>query len=289
MYSKFIYGSMLLLLTSSIQAAPNARDIMKKVENRDDGKSQYSISVVATCRYTRKGKSIRCSEKPRIKVLEGVSKDFGKNGKDSRSVSVIKKPAAEAGIGFLQYDYDDPSKDTDQWMYLSAMGKVKRLISGNDDEPKSGTLFGSELSYEDVERPHIDDYTYKLIKEEVWQGRPCWVIESRPTPKRARKSNYSKSTQWIDKERLLSLQSQVYDRTGRPIKLIVVSDVVKVDGIWVGKKININNLQTRRVSTMKTEKLIINPKVDNALFKVRTLTDGAYREEKLNSLRAKLK
>ena len=50
---------------------------------------------------------------------------------------------------FLQYDYENTDKESDQWMYLSALGKVKRIVSGNDDEPKKGSFFGSEFGYED--------------------------------------------------------------------------------------------------------------------------------------------
>ena len=287
---KTILTLLVLVIALPLHAAEvNPRDIIKRMIDRDDGRSQYSRSVVATCKYQTTDGKMRCAETPRVKVLEGAQKDYGKNGKDGRSISIILKPAAESGIGFLQYDYDEPGKDSDQWMYLSAMGKVKRLVSGNDDEPKSGTMFGSEIAYEDVERTHIDDYLYTLVREEDFQGRPCWVIESVPTPKRARKSNYSKAVQWVDKERDIMLQAHIYDRTGRPIKHIVASNVENVGGIWVTKLLNINNVQTQRISTMKTEELVLNPVINDGLFELRTLTDRAYREQQLNELRAKLK
>lgn len=273
------------LLTGNLHAAPSARDIIQKVIDQDNGKSQYSVSTVATCRYQVTNKKMSCAEQPRVKVIEGVQKDFGKNNKDSRSISIILEPAAEKGIGFLQFDYDDPNRDTDQWMYLSAMGKVKRLVSGKSDEPKTGTLFGSEISYEDVERPHIDDYLYKIIKEENYRGRPCWVIESQPTPERARKTNYSRGVQWIDKEYFQMVKAQLYDRGGRPIKEVIASDIEKIDGIWIARRLNVNNVQSRRISTMKTDKIRLNIKVDDRLFSQRTLTDGAWREQQLQVLR----
>lgn len=275
----------LLMISAPLMAAPDAREIMRQFNERDDGKSSYSLSVIATCRYQQDKGKMRCVENPRVKVLEGVQKDFGKNGKDSRSVSIIVKPAAEQGIGFLQYDYDDPKHDSDQWMYLSALGKVKRLVSGDDDAPKSGTMFGSEIAYEDIERDHLDDYHYTLLREETFQGRDCWVIESKPTPERARKSNYSRGISWIDKERMIMLQAQLYDRTGRPYKHVLAYDVQKVDGYWTAMKLNINNLQSQRITTMKTDKLVMNRPVQDALFSLRTLTDGAFREQQLNQLR----
>lgn len=284
---KIILMMSLLLVSSQFAYAANndPLEIMRRVSDLDNGDSQYSRSVIATCRYQIKAGKMACAEKPRVKKMEGASKDYGKDGKDSRSINIILQPAAEKGIGFLAYDYDNPNRDSDQWMYLSAMGKVKRIVSGSDNEAKSGTMFGSEISYEDVEPTHVEDYVYKLVKEETFAGRPCWIIESRPKPHRARKSNYSRSVSWIDKERDLVLQSQLYDRSGRPIKHILFSGYEKVNGIWISKRMNVNNIQSRRITTMKTEQVIINPSVEDGLFKLRTLTDGAYREQQLRILR----
>ena len=278
----------LAALPAPVAAAPDPRAIMQQVIDRDDGEARYTRSVIATCRYRKQGGKIKCVERPRVKVLEGVEKDFGPEGKDTRGVTIVLEPAAERGIGFLQYDYDDPDRETDQWMYLSALGKVKRLVSGKANEPKRGTLFGSEIGYEDIERPHTEDYVYTLLREEEWDGRPTWVIESRPTPKRARRSNYSRAIQWIDRERMLTLRVLLYDRGGRPVKQITMSNVFRQDGIWVVGRLNVNNVQTRRITTMKTESIVINPVVDDELLTLRTLTDGTFRERRLEALRARL-
>lgn len=281
---------LLMVITPQLMAqTPDPRDIMQQVIDRYDGDSQYTRSIIATCRYRKQAGKIQCIERPRVKVLEGVQKDFGPQGKDTHGVNIVLEPAAERGIGFLQYDYDDPDRETDQWMYLSALGKVKRLVSGKNDEPKRGTLFGSEIAYEDVERAHIEDYVYTLLREEDWDGRPCWVIESRPTPKRARKSNYSRAIQWIDKERLMALRILLYDRGGRPVKQIAMADVFAQDGVWIVRRLNVNNVQTRRITTMKTESIVINPEVEDDLLTLRTLTDGNFRESRLQALRARLK
>ena len=275
-----------LALTATSVAADDARDIIQKLLQRDDGRSQFSRQTVATCKYRINNRRLSCTEKPRIKIVEAVSLDTGKNGKDVRSVMIIQEPPAERGIGFLQFDYDEPGRDTDQWMYLSALGKVKRIVSGNDDEPKTGTLFGSEFGYEDTEKAHIDDFTYQQLPDETYQGRDCWVIESVPTAKHARKSNYSKSVQWIDKERLMMVKANLYDRSGRLVKQMTQSDFVQQDGIWIARKMNMNNVQSERISTMKIEDLRINVRVDEAMMSERTLTDAAYRENHLQKLRA---
>lgn len=279
----------LLLLASQSGYAADARAIIKQVLDRDDGRSEYSRQTVATCKYTLNNQRLQCSERPRIKVMEAIRKDSGANGKDSQSIMIIEEPPAEKGIGFLQFDYDQEGKDSDQWMYLSALGKVKRIVSGDEDQPKTGSLFGSEFSYEDTERRHIDDFTYTIVKEEPFAGRDCWVIESKPTPAQARKSNYSRSEQWIDKERFIIHKAIMYDRRGRANKQLIMSDYQQHDGVWVAHKMNINNVQTQRITTMKTENITLNLKVEDAIMSQRTLTDGAFREGHLARLRSAIK
>lgn len=281
------FASILLLPPGGL--AQDVREIMLRVRDRDDGDTQITRQKFSTCRYVIKNKKMACGETPRVKAAEGVRKDYGPNGQDSRSITIILKPPGERGIGFLQFDYEDPDHDSDQWMYLSALGKVRRIVSGNEDEPKSGSLFGSELNYEDVEKKHLDDYTYKIVKTTTYQKRPCWIIESRPTPERARKSNYSKSVSWIDQERYLTLRSLMYDRQGKKVKLLTMSGTENIDGVWINRLMNVNNLQTKRITSMRIESVAINVEVSDEFLTQRALTDNAFRERNLTKLRAEMK
>jgi hypothetical protein len=286
----FTYLLLGLSFTHISQAQTQARDIALQVFNRDDGRSQISLQTLTTCQYEIKTrdnntKQRQCIEKPRSKTIESVRKDYGKDEKDKKSVSILTAPPSERGIGFLQYDYEAQDKDADQWMYLSALGKAKRIVSGNDDEPKTGSFFGSEFSYEDMEAPHIDDYSYKILKETNYRNRPVWILEITPTPSRARKSNYSRSINWIDKERLLQLKSIVYDRQGRKHKRISASDIRLIDGIWMPMTLSIDNLQSKRVTTLNIEKTALNIKVSDEFLSLRTLTDAAFREQNLRAYR----
>jgi len=281
--------SMGVLLTGLFLAVPvfaeDAREIMQRVFNMEDGDSRISRTRISTCRYVKKDKKLKCAEKPRVKVMESVRRDYGPNGKDVRSIMILLDPPGERGIGMLQYDYDDPNRDSDQWIYLSALGKVRRIVSGSEDGPKTGSLFGSEISYEDVEARHLEDYTYKMLKTVTYKSRPCWVIESKPTPAQARKSSYSKAVQWIDQERYLSLKIVLYDRQGRPLKRITMKGIEQVEGIWIARQMTVNNLQTKRISSMKTQSLAINLPVGDDFLTQRALTDGAFRESELKKLR----
>ena len=295
-----LLAAWLMLCTSGVSSAASAdlnsqdvtpisaKEIARLLYDVDDGDSEISKQVLSSCRYTLKDKRRVCMEKPRSKIIESVRKDYGDKKKDKRSISILLGPPAEKGVGFLQYDYDDQNKDADQWMYLSALGKVKRIVSGNDNEPKQGSFFGSEFSYEDMEQPHIDDYRYRLLKTVIYQGRPCWVLEITPTEQHARSTNYSKSINWIDKERFLSLKSVLYDRQGKRLKRLVTRRIQQIDGVWSPRLINIDNLKSHRMSTIKVERVAFNLAVDDNFLTLRTLTDGAFREQLLAQYRKRI-
>lgn len=290
MYKRTLILSIsITLLFASPGFAQDAKEIMQKVLDRDDGTTQIFRVKLSSCRYAKKGNRIACAETPRVKVLEQVGKDYGPRGKDIKSVSIMLEPVGERGIGFLQYDYDARDKNTDQWMYLSALGKVKRIVSGSDNEPKTGSFFGSEISYEDLEARYLEDYTYKLLAEETYQERPCWVIETVPAPQRARKSSYSKSWLWIDKERNLMLKSIAFNRQGKKAKRISSSKVEQIDGIWTARQMLVNNLETGRMTVLTLETVAYNMDVQDDFLTQRTLTDRAFRERLLNQYRMFLK
>jgi hypothetical protein len=271
-----------LLLVTVPVLAETPEQIMKKVYNRDDGDTQTSAIKLSTCLYQIKNKRLSCSEKPRVKMMVTIRKDYGENNEDSKSVTLIKLPAAEKGIGLLQFDYEDPDRDTDQWMYFSAIGKVKRIVSGSKDEPKTGSFFGSEISYEDLEQRHVSDYQYKILKEETYKKQPCWVVESIPKPHQARKSNYSKSITWISQKYYMSLKSILYNRQGRKMKRINSSKFDVINGIHTFRKMTINNLETKRISSMDVVALAYNIDIEDAFLSQRTLVDSAFRERNLN-------
>ncbi len=277
-------------LASPIMAI-TGRDIMIKVDkvSKESSRSAVQKMKLSTCKYGKKGKKIRCVEKPRVKLMESVQKDTGKNGLDTRSISIILEPIGEKGIGMLTYDYDDSDKDADTWLYLSALGKVKRMISSSEDNDESGSFFGSEFSVEDMEAPKIDDYTYKILKETTYAKRPAWVIESIPTAKRARKTKYSKSVSWIDKERFISLKINLYNRRGKPYKKLTMQDIKLIDNVWVSRKMSMNNLITKRLTRLSLTSVAFNMDVPDEFLTQRTLTDFAFRERELKKLRKYIK
>lgn len=281
----FSAGFALYFVCVSTCFAQTAQQIMRTNLERDDGRTMMLKVKISSCRTVRKGKTIKCAEKPRTKLLEEVRKDYGAQGKDTKQVMIIRKPASEKGIGFLQFDYGKEGQENDQWMYFSALGKVKRIVPGNEDRPKTGSFFGTELNYEDIEKRSLMNYTYRLLREEAFQDRQCNVIESVSTAEHLRKSNYSKIWDWIDQESNIRLKTVLFDRQGKAIKQITRTGIEIIDGIWTWRKQYVNNLKTRRISIFEVIELAYNFSVNDEYMTQRALTDASFREMHLSNYR----
>ena len=284
----------LLILTTmllfSIQPAlaQSGREIMEQADEvaRASSESAFSIMKLATCKFGKQDGKIRCAEKPRVKRIESVQINTGESGKDTKTVSIILEPAGERGIGMLSFYYDDPKKDTESWLYLSALGRVKRFASGSDEDAEPTSFFSSEFTTEDMETGKYDDYNYQILQETQFGERPAWVIEIIAKPHK--KSRYSKNIVWIDQERYLMLKAQSYDKLGQPYKRMSFFGITKIQEIWMARSFVIMNLQTNRLSKMDLEKIALKVEVDPEFLTQRTLTDLAFREKHLKQLRQQM-
>ncbi len=273
---------------SGIQAAElNAREIVQQMDDtrRASSESAFNRMKLTTCKYGIKNGKLKCVEKPRVKLLESAQINTGPDNKDSKSIAIVLKPASEKGIGMLSWSYDATDKDNETWLYLSALGKVKRIAAGSDEDSEPTSLFGSELTTEDMETGKLDDYTYRILEEGDYKGRPVYVIESKATPARAKKTRYSKSQVWVDAERFLALKLQLYDKQGNLTKRMQVGKLEKINGIWVTRSLTMFNLVAQRLTNMKIEAITFGVEIDEGFLTQRALTDTAFREAHLGILR----
>lgn len=279
-------------LTASPPARAEApREVAEKFDHvlRKSHITAITKYELSTCRYKVEKSSMRCAEKPRVSVLENVLKYYGD---DIRSTAIILEPARDRGIGTLSYEYYDTGRDNATWIYLSALGKVKRIIATQDSDD-SGSFFGSEFYIEDLDYRKLNDYTYKLLDEESFQvlevggyvQRPAWVLEWTPTQERARKSKYGRIVTRVDKERHILLKEDYFDHNGRLFKQRTVKNLELIDEHWMPQQITMTNLAARRVSLMDRKAIAFNVEVPDEFLTQRTLTDHAFRERRLDQLR----
>ncbi len=278
----------IILMSAGAAQAQSAKDIMIMVDERtrQQNDSSFTLLRISTCKFGLKGSKVKCTKKPVVKKLESASITVGQNGKDIQSILFVREPKSERGVGMLSHTYDNPAKDNETYLYLSALGKVKRMVASNsDDDSEPVSLFGSEFNTEDQETGKIDEYEFTLLDKVTYKGRKAYVIEQVPNANRARKSRYSKSVMWIDQERFVMLKAALYDRKGRETRRIFANKIEKINGIYLARSVTLMNLIESRLSNMALLSIDFGVDIDPALLTKRALTDTAFREKHLNSLR----
>ncbi|OFE12524.1 outer membrane lipoprotein-sorting protein [Pseudohongiella acticola] len=288
-----LMASALITMTVNAQETTqeDGRQILEQVEDNMRAVSDAAFNRIqlSSCRFGLQNSQITCAERPRIKALESVSINTGADNRDTQSISIVLEPAAERGIGMLSYSYDDADRDNETWLYLSALGQVKRIASGNsDDDSESASLFGSEFTTEDQDTGKLEEYEINILESGTESGREVWVIETIPNAERARKTRYARTVQYIDKERFVVLRADMYDRQGREIKRLMASRIEQVNGVWTARSLTMMNLVANRLSNMAILEINTGIDVPENFLTPRTLTDVAFREAELSRIRAQV-
>lgn len=279
--------SLLLLCTVAWTSAAQSKgqdpkQIMSAVVDRYQGESSVSSMSLITCTYEIQNGRVRCESGKRKKSLQSFVKNYGASLKDTKGFTHILSPVSEKGISILQYDYEDGNKDTDQWLYLPLLQKVKRIAS-DGSAPKKGSLFGSEFSMEDIERLKVDEYTYELVEQKRIRDMNVAVLDITPSKARAARTNYSRQKVWVDTDRNLVVKVEYYAWDGSLMKVRQASDIKEVDGIWtVGREV-MRNVETRRISELSYKQVNYNVDIPDEMLTQRVLTDPAFRASVLDS------
>ena len=149
--------------------------------------------------------------------------------------------------------------DDDQWLFLPAIKRVKRISSRN----KSGSFMGSEFSYEDLGSQEPERFKHKWLNDEKYKNRECWKIERVPYDKR---SGYSRQVLWIDKGYMNAVKIDYFDRKGDLLKTGTFTEWKKMERFWRVQKIEMVNHQTRKRSLLVWESRIIGVALDEDDF-----------------------
>lgn len=265
----------------------SAEEIIKLHDQKN--RAMFNTALIkaqlATCRFTIKDNVIACVEKPRISVMEAVEKKRGIDLKDSESLVQMQQPVSDKGVGMLTYEHHDSNKDNDILLYLPALGKTRRIVSGGSGNEDGGSFFGSEFYVDDTQYKKIEMYTYKNLRDDVFEGRPVWVLDSTPNAKRAKRTQYGKAHLWIDKERKLIVREDIFNKAGKLYRQRVNSQFTLVDGVWLAKRQVMKNLLTKRMTVLTSLSAAYNREVPEAVLSERSLTDLTFRARAIEAMR----
>ena len=124
-----------------------------------------------------------------------------------------------------------------------------------------------------------------MIKETTYKNKRVAIITQIPKPHKAKKSRYGKSIVWVDLDKYIVLKAKMYNRKDTEIRRLFVNEIDKINNIWLAKSITILNLETQRLSNMKLLSINFGVNIDSGLFTKRSLTDKAFRQGHLKSIR----
>ena len=230
----------LLATTSAVMAESPAEKglrIAKEADVSDMGYGDFSSDMKMILTNRAGASSIRVM---RAKTLEG------KNGKGDKSLSLFDQPADVKGTKMLTFSHG--LKPDDQWLYLPALKRVKRINSRN----KSGPFMGSEFAFEDLGSQEVEKYKYKYLKEEacgVGNAWKCHVIERIPAYKY---SGYTKQVAWIDTQGYRVTKVMYYDRKNALLKTLTASGYQQYLGkFWRPAKMTMANHQSGKGTTLQ--------------------------------------
>lgn len=236
-FTSLMLAASLLLVPTAYASPERGLEIAKDVEARNLGWGDTESLARMVLRNKAGKESLR---QMRIKSLE-VQTDGDKG------IVIFDEPKDIRGTALLTHSHK--VGDDDQWLYLPAVKRVKRIASRN----KSGPFMGSEFSYEDLSSQEIEKYTYNLLREDELNGEKIYVLERFPVDKN---SGYTKQVVYLDQAELRIRKVEYYDRKKSHLKTLEMSDYrLYLDKYWRPHVLDMVNHQTGKSTTLSWEKI----------------------------------
>ena len=258
-----IFMAALLLPGGHVYAETvDGRWIMEQVDARDDGDNMIVDSVMIL---------IDKNGNERRRDMKVFSKD---KGKDSLRLQFFLSPADVEDTGFLTYDFYSGEEDDDQWLYLPDLRKTKRIATSD----KSSAFMGSDFSYADMTRRVLDEWNYKVLKEDEVDGHKVWLVETVPVSKAVEdRYGYQKSIIFVRQDIFFEVRAIHVLQEAKKVKYMEVKNLEQIDGIWVATERWIKTTRNKR--TLHNTKLIwnnirMNQDLQESFFSVRQLEKG---------------
>ncbi len=249
-------------LTLSSLLAITGQEIAQKVHDRDDGDNSTSqMKMILTDKNGHQ----------RIRDLKTFTKD---KGEDKLKLMFFLTPADVKNTAFLTHDFEDSSRDDDQWLYLPELQKVKRIASSD----KSSSFMGSDFTYSDMTDRNVEDYNYKIMKEKKVGGHKTWQMLVTPkSEKTVDETGYTKSIVFVRQDNFVIVQALNYIKAGKKLKYMKVKGLKQIDGIWTATEMQMTTKKGRKTlhkTVFKFSNIKYNQNLKESFFTTRTIQKG---------------
>jgi len=223
-----------LLLNTAYAETPEEKGLAIAIEadKRDTGWTDQIANMSMTLKNKQNDSATRIMK---ITTLEVI-------GDGDKSLLTFDNPRDIKGTAFLSHTHS--LVPDDQWLYLPALKRVKRISSSN----KSGPFVGSEYAYEDLASQEVEKYKYKWLRDEKFDGRDSFVIERFPQYEH---SGYTRQLVWVDKEMYQPLKLEFFDRKNSMLKTLIFSDYQQyLNQYWRAGMMDMTNHQTGKSTAL---------------------------------------
>jgi len=245
----------LMTVLGTVSAAElSGEEIMRKVYSRETGDSRTSKLEMIL---------INSQGAKRIRELKQFEKDFGEIEK---KIMFFISPADVRNTSFMNWSYDSEQSD-DQWIFLPALNKVKRISSEN----KSDYFMGSDFTYDDLGERTLAEDQHRLIGEDTIAGKDVYLVENIPV---AEDSLYSRTVTYVWKDKWIGLKKEFYDQEGELLKILTVNKVEKIDGILTIVDNQMHNVQSDHKTILRISEVNYNTDIDENMFSARMMKRG---------------
>ena len=209
---------------------------------------------------------------PRERELVTYRLDQGQG--ETANLMRFLAPEDIAGTGLLSVS--KPGADADQWLYLPALDRVRRIAG----DRKGGRFVGSDLYFEDLQERSVSADRHRLLGQEVLDGVNCQVLESVPlapaNPAHV-SSVYLRRISWVDPDTLVVMRVDYFERDERqPSKRWLGVQRKRMQSIWTTTDSLMTNLQSGHETRLLVERAQYNRKLPVRLFSARSLADENY-------------
>lgn len=251
----FVLVATATFATATLAQTPAEKglEIAKQIKARDLGwgDSQSDLTMILR---DRKGREV---------VRKMRSKSLEVDGDGDKGLTVFDTPLDVKGTAFLSFSHI--VGDDDQWLYLPALKRVKRIASRN----KSGPFLGSEFAFEDLSSFEVEKNTYNYLRDEACGELTCYVVEMDPVDKY---SGYTRVVAWVDQEHYRVHKIDFYDRRDTHLKTLTIEGYqLYEDKFWrAAKQIMVNHKNGKGTDIL----------VENIRFNT-GLSDADFNENKL--------
>jgi len=255
----FSVAMIILFFARWLPAQISGRDIMQKIDDQRKVKTEINQSKMTL--INNKGKT-------RERDVTRYEKTYdGAGGIDTKTLVIFDYPADIRGTGLLLWSYIDAAKDDDRWLYLPALKKVRRIAG----ESKNDYFMGTDFTYDDMGARNIDDDIHKLLGKESVDGFECYKVESVPKNK---DDYYSKKITWIIPDKWVFVKVEFYNKSGTLEKVLKVSNIKEVDGIWMGHELFMDNLSKTHQTKIEVREVKFDSEMNDQIFTQTTLQRG---------------